>query len=123
MRLLRFVRAGASMLLLFASVSPAGQAPSPQTPAPTGRGNPAETEVWEPVPVAITPGAADGQAPSDGLVLFDGRNLDEWVSARDHSPARWMVADGVLTVNKAAGNIETKRRFRSYQLHLEWRIP
>ena len=60
---------------------------------------------------------------SDAVVLFDGRNLDEWVSARDHSPARWIVADGMLTVNKVAGNIETKRRFRSYQLHIEWRIP
>ena len=123
MRLLCFVPAGASMLLLFASIALAGQAPSPQTPAPTARGNPAETEVWEPVPAAITPGATDGQAPSDAIVLFDGRNLDEWVSARDDSPARWIVADDVLTVNKAAGNIETKRRFRSYQLHIEWRIP
>ena len=123
MRLLRFVPFGASMLLLFASASSAGQAPSPQAPAQTPRGDPAETEVWEPVPLAITPGATDGQAPSDAVVLFDGRNLDEWVSARDHSPARWIVADGVLTVNKAAGNIETRRRFRSYQLHIEWRIP
>jgi hypothetical protein len=29
----------------------------------------------------------------------------------------------VLTVNKAVGNIETRRQFRNYQLHLEWRIP
>jgi len=33
------------------------------------------------------------------------------------------VADGVLTVNKRAGNIETKRSFKNYQLHIEWRIP
>jgi hypothetical protein len=26
-------------------------------------------------------------------------------------------------VNKAAGDIETKRTFRNYQLHIEWRIP
>jgi hypothetical protein len=29
----------------------------------------------------------------------------------------------VLTVNKKAGNIETKRSFKDYQLHLEWKIP
>jgi len=29
----------------------------------------------------------------------------------------------VVTVNKAAGNIETKRTFRNYQFHIEWRIP
>ena len=64
-----------------------------------------------------------GAAPSDAIVLFDGKSLDEWVSTRDKSPAAWTVADGVLTVNKKAGNIETKRRFRNYQLHLEWQIP
>ena len=58
-------------------------------------------------------------------MLFDGRNLDEWVSTRDKSPAPWTVSDGVLSVNKArgAGNIETKRLFRNYQLHVEWKIP
>ena len=28
-----------------------------------------------------------------------------------------------MTVNKPTGNIETKRSFRNYQLHIEWRIP
>ena len=41
----------------------------------------------------------------------------------DHTPAQWTVADGVMTVNKSAGNIETKRKFKNYQLHIEWRIP
>jgi hypothetical protein len=73
----------------------------------------------------VTPGAENGAAPSDAIVLFDGKNLDEWVQNRDKSPARWFVADGVLTVNKAkgVGNIETKRLFRNYQLHIEWKIP
>jgi alpha-3'-ketoglucosidase len=29
---------------------------------------------------------------------------------------------GILTVDKALGNIETRLHFRDYQLHLEWRI-
>jgi hypothetical protein len=35
------------------------------------------------------------------------------------------VQDGLMVVNKAkgVGNIETKRRFRNYQLHVEFRIP
>jgi hypothetical protein len=87
--------------------------------------NPHDTEVWEPVPKVVTPGATDAAPPSDAIVLFDGKNLDEWVSAQDHSPAKWLVADGIMTVNKAGGvgNIETKRAFRDYQLHIEWRIP
>jgi alpha-3'-ketoglucosidase len=84
---------------------------------------PEDTEVWSPVPRVVTPGRTDAQPPSDAIVLFDGRNLDQWVSVNDHGPARWTVSDGLLTVNKSAGNIETKRSFTSYQLHLEWRIP
>jgi 3-keto-disaccharide hydrolase len=85
---------------------------------------PEDTEVWQPVPQVIAPGANCGAAPSDAVVLFDGSGLDAWVSAQDHaSPANWDVGNGVLTVNKKAGNIETKRSFRDYQLHLEWREP
>lgn len=85
--------------------------------------NPAATEVWSPVPRVVTPGKVNADPPSDAIVLFDGKNLDQWVSAQDHSPAKWLVSGGVLTVNKAAGNIETRRSFRDFQLHIEWRIP
>jgi hypothetical protein len=76
------------------------------------------------VPPIVTPGpAAAGLPPSDAVVLFDGTGLDAWVNARDGSPAGWTVADGVLTVDKTAGDIRTRRRFRSFLLHLEWRVP
>ena len=84
---------------------------------------PEDTEQWEPVPRKVLPGATVGEAPSDAIVLFDGRNLDEWVMSSDRSPARWRVEKGALVVDKAFGNIETKRLFKNYQLHLEWRIP
>jgi hypothetical protein len=90
---------------------------------PAAKPRPEDTEVWKPEPKLVTPGATTGAAPSDAIILFDGRNLDEWVSSRDQSPAGWTVADGVITVNKKAGNIETRRRFKNYQLHIEWRIP
>ena len=98
---------------------PAGQA----APAQPARGNPADTEVWEPAPKVVTPGPTDAAPPSDAIVLFDGSNLDQWVATKDKSPAKWLVADGTLTVDKKTGNIETKRSFRNYQLHLEWRVP
>src|ERR1700722_15205500 len=84
-----------------------------------------DTEVYEPFPPIVTPGATDSAAPSDAIVLFDGKNLDQWVSTKDKSPAQWTVADGILTVSKApgSGNIETKHTFKNYQLHIEWRIP
>ncbi|HEX6927268.1 MAG TPA: DUF1080 domain-containing protein [Longimicrobiaceae bacterium] len=88
------------------------------------RPRPEDTEVWEPVPPVVTPPqiSHDG-VPSDAIVLFDGTNLDEWVSVRDKGPAGWKIENGVLVVEKSAGNIETKRTFGSYQLHLEYRIP
>lgn len=101
----------------------AQQAAPPQAPA-ASRGNPKDTEVWEPVPAMVKPGDTAGAPPSDALVLFDGRNLDQWVSNKDSkSPAAWAVADGILTVDKKVGNIETKQKFHNYQLHIEWRIP
>jgi len=85
---------------------------------------PEDTEVWQPEPKVVTPGATCAAAPSDAIVLFDGKNLNEWVSAQDRSaPAKWTVADGIVTVDKKAGNIETKRTFKNYQLHVEWRVP
>jgi hypothetical protein len=77
------------------------------------------------VPTVVTPGATATAPPSDAIVLFDGSNEDEWVSAQDHTPAQWVVGGGILTVSKApgVGNIETKRKFKDYQLHVEFRIP
>lgn len=89
----------------------------------SAQARPEETEVWTPTPAVVTPASQPGGAPSDAIILFDGRDLDQWVTAADKSPAGWSVADGVITVDKARGNIETKRVFRDYQLHLEWRIP
>jgi hypothetical protein len=104
-------------------------AQQPATPSSggsqTAAARPEDTEIWEPVPKIVTPGATDAAPPSDAIVLFDGKNLDEWVSNRDKSPAQWSVANGVLTVSKVkgVGNIETKRSFKNYQLHIEWKIP
>ncbi len=81
------------------------------------------TEVYSPVPPVVTPGAQCGDAPSDAVILFDGKNLDKWASVSDGSPAKWIVDNGILTVNKKAGNIQTKESFTNYQLHLEYRIP
>lgn len=82
------------------------------------------TEVWEPVPKIVTPSAQPGLPPSDAVILFDGKNLDEWMSPKNPSgPAQWTLADGIITVKKGTGPIRTKRNFLDYQLHIEYRIP
>lgn len=88
------------------------------------QGDPKLTEVWTPEPVKITPGNTNSAAPSDAVILFDGKNLDAWVSTKDTAqPARWTVTNDMMTVKKGTGNIQTKRKFTDYQLHIEWRIP
>ena len=85
---------------------------------------PQDTELWEPVPKVVTPGKTPSDAPSDAIVLFDGKNLSQWVSSGDTTKtAEWTVSDGMMTVKKDKGNIQTKQSFLDYQLHLEWRIP
>jgi len=76
-----------------------------QTPTATGPAPKHEdTEVYTPVPPVVTPGTTNEAPPSDAIVLFDGKNQDEWVSSKDHSPAKWDVANGTLTVNKTNGS-------------------
>lgn len=99
-----------SVTLLHAQNDPAAQA--------------AKTEIWSPEPPVVTPGNTPQDAPSDAIILFNGKNLDQWHAEKDSTtPAGWTVADGVMTVNKKAGGIITKQRFNDYQLHLEWKVP
>ena len=78
-----------------------------------------------PRPPVVTPGSAStpeqpGRAPSDAIVLFDGKDLSKWTSGG--GPAKWKVADGVAEVN-GTGDVETKEAFGDVQLHLEWMEP
>lgn len=84
----------------------------------------AKTEIFTPAPPVVTPGMVNSNPPSDAIILFNGKNLDEWVlTNHPEKQADWTVANGILTVKKASGNIQTKRTFTNYQLHIEWRIP
>src|SRR5262245_16555101 len=70
--------------------------------------------VW-PEPPVVTPGEG-AAAPSDAVVLFDGKGFDAWDGAKD-----WKVdADGGFTVK---GAIQTKQAFGDCQLHLEFASP
>ena len=84
---------------------------------------PEQTEFYEPVPPKVVPGK-DGTAPSDAIVLFDGTSLDNWISTKDSTAAKWILnKDGSMTVNNRTGDIQTKQNFGSMQLHIEWKSP
>jgi hypothetical protein len=74
-------------------------------------------------PTVITPGAKPGDAPSDAIILFDGKNLSAWKSLRDGGEAKWNVKDGYIEVQPRSGDIVTKQEFGDCQLHIEWATP
>ncbi|HUQ97637.1 MAG TPA: DUF1080 domain-containing protein [Chitinophagaceae bacterium] len=85
---------------------------------------PEMTEFYTPVPPVVTPGKAAGEAPSDAIVLFGGKDLSQWVSLKDTTKAAgWTINGDNFTVKKGTGDIRTKQSFQDYQLHIEWRIP
>ena len=84
---------------------------------------PGMSEYWTPQPKVVTPGdIKTNSAPSDAIVLFDGKDLSAWQNAKG-GPAEWIVKDGVFTVDKKKGDILTKQKFENFQLHIEWCVP
>ena len=82
-----------------------------------------ETEIYSPVPPKVIPGAAFRDAPSDAIILFNGKNMDQWMNTKDSTAASWILVDDAMTVNKTTGDIQTRALFRDFQLHAEYRIP
>jgi hypothetical protein len=77
-----------------------------------------------PQPPMVTPGRHTGDPPSDAIVLFDGKNLDQWTSAKpDGTGAKPDgIEDGAINIEKS-GQLSTKRSFGDCQLHVEWVTP
>jgi len=80
-----------------------------------------------PAPAVITPGTEStqtepGQAPSDAIVLFDGTNLSEWTNTKGE-PSKWIIGEGYMEPVKGSGYIQSKRKFGSCQLHVEFATP
>ena len=85
---------------------------------------PEDTEYYTPVPKIVTPGKSIGDAPLDAIVLFNGKNLDEWELVEDSNAVeKWDLKNEIMTVSKTKGDLQTKRKFQNFQLHIEYRIP
>ncbi|MEO7923035.1 MAG: DUF1080 domain-containing protein [Chitinophagaceae bacterium] len=82
----------------------------------------APTRVWNPVPKTVKPGKTAADAPSDAIVLFDGKSLANW-KKENGSASTWKLDNNAMTAVKDAGDIHTKKGFGDCQLHIEWRTP
>ena len=79
------------------------------------------------VPPEVTPGVYGnpdkvGKAPSDAIVLFDGKNFDHWESGKG-GEVKWKLIDGAMEVVRGTGTIQTKKKLGYGQYHVEWRTP
>src|ERR1700732_1680318 len=80
-----------------------------------------------PAPTVVDPGTPStqdvvGRAPSDAVVLFDGKDLSAWAQ-KDGGPAKWKVASGYFETVPKTGYIYTKKAFGDCQLHVEFATP
>lgn len=75
-----------------------------------------------PQPKVVTPGKTSADAPSDAIVLFNGKDLTGW-TAGNGKPSKWKVVDGVLESVRQAGPIFTEEEFGDCQLHVEFATP
>jgi hypothetical protein len=79
-----------------------------------------------PHPHVVTPGKELGAAPSDAVVLFDGKNLAQWAQhgrGADRGKildAQWKVENGYFEVAPGKGDLYTREKFGDCQLHVEW---
>ena len=95
--------------------------PVPKDPSPWP-----QHSMTRPAPVVVTPGPYLGPvaAPSDAIVLFDGKSLDAWRAAdTTKGAAKWRIEGDAMVVAAGTGGIATRRAFGDVQLHVEWSAP
>ncbi len=63
-----------------------------------------------------------GQAPSDAVALFNGKDLSNWTT-RDGKPAGCTASEGVVSCKTGVGDLVSKQKFGDAQIHIEFNIP
>ncbi len=63
----------------------------------------------------------DETRPADAVVLFDGKDLANWLYVGSDKPAEWKVENGYMEVK--GGNIYSKQSSGDHQLHVEFWLP
>jgi hypothetical protein len=86
-------------------------------------------DLKRPHPRMVKPGEPPGRPPSDAVVLFDGKDLSQWMAfAKGEDPSKivqpaWKVENGYMEVTAGSGSIFSKEKFGDCQIHVEWATP
>jgi hypothetical protein len=143
-----FARQLAASIPVVTTVAPmaraaqAQQKGAPPVTPPPGRGqmdgsplgDPLPGQKWRvhdrtrPQPRKVIPGQPipTPSAPSDAIVLFDGKDLSKWNGGGRGGAVtepRWKVENGYMELVPGAGSLVTKDSFGDVQLHVEWMTP
>ncbi|MBT8043601.1 MAG: DUF1080 domain-containing protein [Verrucomicrobiae bacterium] len=81
----------------------------------------------QPQPKVVKPKPYDpeaAKAPANAKILFDGseESFKNWISTKGE-PTKWKLVDGAMESVKKAGYIQTKEKFGSCRLHVEFATP
>jgi 2-keto-4-pentenoate hydratase/2-oxohepta-3-ene-1,7-dioic acid hydratase in catechol pathway len=112
--------------VVVASLTPPSADAAAAASVPMAAGGFPMHSMTRPRPPVITPGPGGppAPAPSDAIVLFDGRSLANWRTADSvKGPAKWKVENGYMEVVRGTGSIETAQGFGDAHLHVEWSAP
>ncbi len=126
MNLMRCSLLAAGLVALPASLTFAA-APAPEGFTDTPKQPDGKWHVHDPNrprPKVITPPAKfshTAPAPSDAVVLFDGKDFSKWQGERG-AEVKWKLENDYMETTKT-GRIRTKDEFGDFQLHLEWATP
>jgi 3-keto-disaccharide hydrolase len=114
-RPIAILSATAGWLLMLSAVPVEAQLPEMKWP---------QHDLTRPHPPVVTPAPAGPvvPAPSDAIVLFDGKDLSAW-QADGGGPALWTVTGGAFEVAPGRGGVRTRQGFGDVQLHVEWASP
>src|SRR5687768_16880684 len=82
-------------------------------------------DLSRPRPKPVTPGVRDSDAPSDAVVLFDGKDLSKFTGGGVGTATApgWKLQNGYVEVVPGTGGLTSIERFRDLQLHIEWASP
>lgn len=117
-------------ILLLPAQEPVGYTDTPYLPDGKWRVH----DLNRPHPPVVNPGTAvppdqPGRPPSDADVLFDGKDLSQWLepvegtgSGSPQAP-RWKVENGYMEVVPKTGSIVSREKFGDCQIHVEWASP
>ncbi len=99
--------------------SPLGYSDTPTIPGTKWKVH----DIDRPAPPVVKPGAKLGEAPSDAIIIFNGKDTSQLYSRKKDDPKKypsaWKIENGELIVD--GGDCWTNLEFASCQLHLEFK--